>query len=182
MVAVNEQTGCSIRALAVGRLVPVKDFPLLLSAWQHVSIPLDILGDGPLRSELQRSIEALELSERVTLLGFRHDVIDKMENAAIVVVSSEREGFGYVTLEALQSHCVVVSTKCGVAEDLLPTQYLVNSDANELADAVNTVVDDLTTAQQEFEPVWDLASHMTVSRMVDETEAVYLDLLEDTLK
>lgn len=182
MVEDRNQPTQTIRALAVGRLVPVKNFELLLRAWNDVEIPLDIVGDGPLRQNLASAIKANELSDRVSLLGHQYDVLDRMERSEIVVISSVREGFGYVTLEALQSRCVVVSTKCGVAEDLLPPHYLVENNATDLVAVLRRVIEDLPNAIREFEPIWIQAKDMTVARMVRETIAVYEGLVDKPIQ
>ena len=98
MVEGDDVSSKSIEALAVGRLVPVKNFTLLLNAWSRISIPLKILGEGPMRKNLEKLVDQLDLSERVTFLGYRNDVIEQMQAAALVVIPSIREGFGYVTL------------------------------------------------------------------------------------
>ena len=177
MVEASENQVQPVRALAVSRLVPVKNFELLLKAWQQVAIELDIVGDGPLRSRLERLIHTLGLNHRVTLLGYQDDVFARMQRADIAVVTSKREGFGYVTLEALQSRCVVISTRCGVAQDLLPSEYLIDSSARDLARVLQEVIGDIDRARMHFKPVWDMAKRMTVAQMIDETIAVYDELL-----
>ncbi|MCY4657701.1 MAG: glycosyltransferase [Gammaproteobacteria bacterium] len=166
----------SLRALSVGRLAPVKDFPLLLTAWVHVNIPLQIAGEGPEKDDLIGLQKALRLEDRVEFLGHRSDVDTLYTNADLVVVPSRREGFGYVTLEALQHRCVVIATHTGIAEELIPDQYLVQSSPQELANTVNWTINNLSTARTDFGPVWDYANTLTVEKMTDATLAVY-DLL-----
>lgn len=167
----------NLRALAIGRLVPIKDFPLLLTAWVNVDMPLDIIGDGPERGDLEGLSNALRLMDRVNFLGQRDNVEDYFQKADLVLVPSRREGFGYVTLEALQHKCVVIATATGLAAELLPDRYLIEADPTSFADAVNWTIANYTTAQADFETAWEYAQSLTVENMANATQNVYELLL-----
>jgi glycosyltransferase involved in cell wall biosynthesis len=130
--------------LAVGRLVPQKDYPNLLQALARLPHELDfrllIAGDGPLRPQLEAMVDDLGLSSRVRLLGIRQDVPALMAAADVFVLSSVGEPFGLVVAEAMASECVVVATDTGgVREVLGDTGFLVpRSDPSALADALRT--------------------------------------------
>ena len=164
-------------ALAIGRLVPIKDFPLLLTGWVHVDIPLHIIGDGPERDDLEGLANALRLHDRVTFLGQRDDVDQYLQKADLVIVTSRREGFGYVTLEALQHRRVVIATSTGFAAEVLPDRYLIESDPTSLAETVNWVKSNFATAQADFESTWEYAQSLTVENMTNATQSVYELLL-----
>lgn len=164
-------------ALAIGRLVPVKDFPLLLTAWVHVDMPLHIIGDGPERADLEGLTNALRLQDRVTFLGQRDDVDQHLRKADLVIVTSRREGFGYVTLEALQHRCVVIATQTGIAAEVLPDRYLIEATPASLAESVNWVKSNFATTQADFESTWEYAQSLTVENMSEATRSVYELLL-----
>lgn len=180
MVLVNKR---DISALSIGRLVPVKGFDDLLDAWAKVEIPLVIVGDGKERSRLTSQASLLGLSDRVTFLGHRGDIGALLSQSDLVVVSSRREGFSYVILEALRAKRVVVSTATGIAQDLLPDQYIARTrDSRNLASRINYVVANLDAAKKDFELVWQRAERMTIGKMLDELESVYRELLSDRWK
>jgi glycosyltransferase involved in cell wall biosynthesis len=103
--------------LAVGRLVPQKNFHLLLRAFARVrlsqpDLSLVILGEGPQRSELQALVGALGLEGHVVLTGFVHNPFPIFRRANLYCLSSSWEGFGNVIIEAMFYGVPVVSTAC----------------------------------------------------------------------
>jgi glycosyltransferase involved in cell wall biosynthesis len=107
------------QVLFVGRLVPGKGLDVLLPAMDRLSAGgraarLTIVGDGPLRSELER--ETARSSDRVRFLGaIAHDeVVELLRSASVVVVpSTTTEGLGLVALEAMAHGALVVATDVG---------------------------------------------------------------------
>lgn len=90
--------------LFAGRLEPVKDPGLLLSAWNRVlSLAPDarlwMAGEGPLRARLMT--EARALGGCVRFLGFREDLPRWMAHADLVVLPSRKEGLPRVLMEAM---------------------------------------------------------------------------------
>ncbi|MCS3749291.1 glycosyltransferase involved in cell wall biosynthesis [Salinibacter ruber] len=110
--------------LAAGRLSKQKNFSLLLRAFSKVrekrEAHLVILGEGPLRSELEESARRLDIDTHVDLPGFVDNPYKYMAQASAFVLSSRWEGFGNVLVEAMACGCPVVSTDCpsGPAEIL----------------------------------------------------------------
>ncbi len=113
-------------AVAIGRLEPVKGFVTLLEAWVQLTTPghLLIIGEGSQRAQLSRRISELELGSGVTLAGHRDDIAACLSQADLCIISSEREGFSYVLIEALQAGCPVISTPVGGPLELLPQDCL----------------------------------------------------------
>ncbi len=100
--------------LAVGRLVSYKGFEYLVSAMRHVDGALLIIGDGPLRAELQDQIVESRLCDRVHLLGeIQNEELGPYYRAADVFALSSvarSEAFGIVQLEAMAHGLPVVNT------------------------------------------------------------------------
>lgn len=96
--------------LSVGRLVEYKGFGYLIAAMQHVDAELWIIGDGPLRTELER--QAGPIREKVKFLGKVNDVANYHEAADIFALASvdSSEAFAIVQLEAMVSGKPVVNT------------------------------------------------------------------------
>jgi len=88
--------------LAVGRLEAVKDYPTLLTALTFMPqrARLVILGEGPLRAELEQMAAKHGLAGRVHFLGFQADVRGWMQAADGFVLTSRYEGLPMVLLEA----------------------------------------------------------------------------------
>ncbi|MBL8250537.1 MAG: glycosyltransferase [Candidatus Competibacter sp.] len=102
--------------VAAGRLVPLKDFPTLLQAFDRVRrrVParLLVIGEGPERDALLALRARLGLDEAVEFPGFFADPLPLFARAAALVVSSQFEGFGLTLVEALACGTPVVSTDC----------------------------------------------------------------------
>ncbi len=102
--------------LAVGRLVPAKDFPTLLRAFAHLraEIPaqLVILGEGRERVPLEQLASQLGVASDCSLPGFMSNPYAFMSKASVFVLSSKLEGLPNVLIEALACGCPVVSTNC----------------------------------------------------------------------
>lgn len=93
------------RAIAVGRLDPVKGFDRLIRMWKntenlHADWTLDIFGEGPLEDELRQQIVSSHLTDSVRLRGYSDNIIDEYSNYSIHLMTSHAEGQGLVLLEA----------------------------------------------------------------------------------
>jgi glycosyltransferase involved in cell wall biosynthesis len=102
--------------LAVGKLKPQKDYPALLCAFARARaqrpLRLLVLGEGELRSRLEKVAGELGVSEHVRFEGFVENPFCYMARAAVLVLSSAWEGLSNTLLEALACGCPVVSTDC----------------------------------------------------------------------
>lgn len=115
--------------------VPVVLFCAKLQPWKR---PMDVLkafarlslndthlvfaGEGPLRTDLTREAERLEVKQRVRFLGFvNQSALPGIYTAAdLMVLPSEHEPFGVVVNEAMLCGCpVVVSDRVGARFDLI---------------------------------------------------------------
>jgi glycosyltransferase involved in cell wall biosynthesis len=100
-----------------GRLFPQKDFPTFLRAMKLVRAAVPdvravIMGDGPLRAELESLRADLGLADIVDMPGFSPDINPSLAAAGFFVLSSAWEGFGNVLVEALGAGCSIVTTDC----------------------------------------------------------------------
>ena len=164
--------------MCIGRLEPVKNIRLLIESMQHVDANLWIVGDGSLRASLEKQVSELKMQNQVTFLGFRKDARDLIQLADIVVLSSDREGFPLVMVEALQANKAMASTKVNGVIEWLPEQYLANiGQVDELHYAIENALSE--QAQSAFEPLFDKAKvELTVTSMMQQTIQIYESLLK----
>ena len=103
--------------LAVGRLSEEKRFDQLLQVFAklapaNLEWDLVILGEGQLRPELERQVQALALVGRVRLPGRAGNVGDWYARADLYAMSSRFEGFPNTLGEAMAHGCATVSFDC----------------------------------------------------------------------
>jgi glycosyltransferase involved in cell wall biosynthesis len=134
------------RLAAVGRLIPIKGFDVLLHAFaaaraQVPELTLEVAGSGPLEAELRAAAP-----EGVSFLGHVAPAGPVLERAAVVVVPSRGEGFGMVALEAAERGRAVVAARVGGLPEIVAdggTGLLVpTEDADALAQAIVALVSD----------------------------------------
>lgn len=112
-VTLNNKT-----VLAVGRYSHQKGFERLIDAWKLVCQKVDdwqllIVGDGELRQDLLRQIEANGLNEKIVLKKVQAEKMpDVYIHASIFALSSRYEGLPMVLLEAQAAGLPIVSFDC----------------------------------------------------------------------
>jgi len=116
--------------MAVGRLEEQKDYPNLLKAIANSlqelpTLRLIIVGEGPLRAELEDICRGLGLENCVKFLGLRRDVAQLLSACDIFVLSSAWEGFPLVIGEAMSCGKMVVATDVGGVREWLPNSRFV---------------------------------------------------------
>lgn len=108
--------------IAIGRLMPNKNFALAIDAWHASGWPgrLIILGEGPLREALHARAAALGVADRLKLAGFVANPHAILARAGGFVLSSNAEGFPNALVEAMACGVPAVATDCasGPAEIL----------------------------------------------------------------
>lgn len=110
----------------VGRLVPQKAHHRFLEVTARMLevVPdarVLVVGDGPLRAELEARADALRLRPDLTFTGVRDDARELIARADVLVFSSDWEGLSIAALEALAAGTPVVSTAVEGMQDLLGT-------------------------------------------------------------
>jgi glycosyltransferase involved in cell wall biosynthesis len=102
--------------VAVGGLLPAKDHRTLIRAFavlrRECNARLVILGEGPLRLELEALVRSLGLSQDVDLPGFTRNPFAYLSHASLFVLSSAWEALPTVLIEALATNVPIVATDC----------------------------------------------------------------------
>jgi glycosyltransferase involved in cell wall biosynthesis len=100
---------------SVGRLVEQKDYPTQIRGFAAVAstdaaLRMVLIGDGPLRGDLESLARDCGVANRVTFLGYRSDVADWLQAVDIFALTSKFEPFGVALLEAKAAGLPIVST------------------------------------------------------------------------
>ena len=124
----------------VARLVKEKNLRLLIRAFKKVTMEkpahLVLIGEGPLKPELENLVTRLGLSHSVCFLGFVKNPYRYISKSKVFVLSSRSEGLPSVLIEAMCCETLVVSTNCEFGpKEIIKDEhsgYLVSPD-NEIA-------------------------------------------------
>jgi len=125
--------------ISVGRMDEGKNHKLLIESFYKANLnaKLWLIGDGPLRKNLEKMVKNLKLENKVIFWGRQKNVYEFLSKANCFVFGSNYEGFPNVLLEALLCGLPVISTDCksGPREILTPdTDILKQTDDIEIAE------------------------------------------------
>lgn len=103
---------------SVGRLVALKNHRMLLAqlpalAAAYPSLHMVLIGDGPLRAELEDQAASLGVAGRVRFTGARTDVAALLPALDVFVLPSLTEGLSIALLEACAARLAIVATAVG---------------------------------------------------------------------
>jgi glycosyltransferase involved in cell wall biosynthesis len=170
-----------------GRMVWQKGFDYLLQAVPHIfknnnNVTFLIVGDGPLRVDLEKLASELNISEQVIFTGFRSDIHHLISAVDILVIPSIQEGFPMITLEAMAMAKPIVATKIeGIVEQIIDGEsgYLVSPrDPMAICEAVIELSHNRQLALKlGLEARRRVEKEFSVQKMISETEKVYESIL-----
>ena len=148
------------KVMTMGRLSPEKGFDNLIQAFSGVveanpNAKLYILGDGPLKNQLNKLITSLDLSEHVFLMGQKRNPFNIMRDCDLFVLPSYYEGQSMVLLEALTVGIDIL------ASDIPANQYVLDygkygmlsfNDAESLQTSIQQFINKETPVYAKFDP------------------------------
>ena len=176
------------RLLHVGSLVGIKNQRMLLKALARLdeSVRLDIVGEGPLQTELQALAAELGIAARVHFNGpvTYRDMPNYYQQASLLVMTSRNEGVPMATLEAGACGLPTVSTAVGILPDYpaLGVTVPVDDDAALAAAIADLLADDTRRAvlgQSAYETVRE---QFSVEHTVEHYRELYAALVQQTKK
>lgn len=145
------QHGAGRRIVFVGRLIANKGPQTALDAFSRVeekypSATLTMVGDGPLRSSLEKCVAERGLEGKVRFLGLRGDVAEILNASDVLVRPSLVEGMPLTILEAMASGLPVIASDVGGVSEIVSdgnTGYLIRPRSHEeLAEALVRMFED----------------------------------------
>ncbi|MBI1312276.1 glycosyltransferase [bacterium] len=168
---------------SVGRFDRQKGFDLLLDAFdliadQHPDWNLVLIGDGPLRSELESQIANRKLTERVLLPGWVEAPWHPLsQHADAYVLSSRYEGFPNALLEAMSAGLCPVAFDCpsGPGEIIRhETNGLLVSagDVPSLAESLSRIMSDDNLRQRLADAAQTVRDQFSVERYFEQWNAL----------
>jgi len=158
----DKSSTCSYDFISLGRLVPQKNFELIIRATKIVSadhdVSLCIVGDGPKRESLEKLIDKLGLNSVVRVTGFVETEKEKiclLQSAKVGIVTQSGVGRGNVVInEMLAAGLPVIAAGTGTGVDRSYLREGINGfftdslDENELAGIMTKLLGDKETVEK----------------------------------
>jgi glycosyltransferase involved in cell wall biosynthesis len=152
---------------------------------QGIAAYFIIIGEGPLKTDLQNFVAELELAKTITFLGFRPDVASLLPQLDLFMLTSTQEGMGSSILEAMASHVPVIATQVGGIPEIIEhgvTGLLAPAqDIGKLAQAAIQLIKDKSLRQHIITNAAQQVTQYSVQNMAIKTLAVYQSIYELTL-
>jgi len=177
--------------VAVGRVLPPKNYPLLLEALSMLAKnsismvhpwKMKIAGDGALLEEMRARVKDLNLTDFVEFLGGCDDVPSLLHNSDAFVMSSDYEGMPMAMLEAMSVGLPVVSTNfIGISDVVSNHESALISDvgsAEHLAANMARILSSPDLCQSLASSAQDNAKKFTIQA----THQQYLEVYEQRLR
>lgn len=177
----NHRAGSgAAKLLFVGRLSPVKGLQDVLKvlpadgAWT-----LDVLGDGPMRQELEGIVKERGIGGKVTFHGYSDRADEFMASSSCLLFPSYTEGMPLTLARAVQIGIPVI------ASDIPSVREMAGDDKNllspgDLLSWKNALQDFILSRKPKLRI--PLSSVPTLKRMVDEDERIYDEVLKSSIK
>lgn len=171
--------------VTVGRLVVQKDHALFLRAAARLvavrpTAQFVIVGEGPLRHDLEEQVRALGLGGHVRLLGERRDVEEVLRSASLFWLTSRWEGMPNVVLEAMATGVPPVVTDVGGTRELVRPGVegfiVAPGDVDGLVEHSRTLLESREVWQRCSAAARARAAEFSVPRMAGQLAALYGDV------
>jgi len=173
----------------VGRLYPQKNHKLFLDIVKLLSDMPDndhvdflIVGNGPLRGELESYSKKLGIRDKVLFTGERTDIPDLLQNMDVFVITSLYEGLSNAIMEAMAAGLPVVATNVGGNSELIidgETGFLYHpNEPLEFTNKIHDLLNNKNMAKQMGENGKKrIISEFNTEKMIRGIENIYLALL-----
>jgi sugar transferase (PEP-CTERM/EpsH1 system associated) len=177
----------------VGRMEAVKDQVNLARAFVRAlalapdaaqRLRLVLVGDGPLRAEVESIVRAANAESLVWFAGERADVPDMMRGLDCFVLPSLAEGVSNTILEAMASGLPVIATQVGANADLMEDgssgRLVPRADADAIAREMLAYLADPSAARCHGRAGREIVERrFSLERMVGDYDTLYCHLLEE---
>lgn len=179
------------RFVMTARMARPKNHLLLLEALSRIrdcQWELELIGDGPLRPEIEKYIKIWDISSKINVLGERRDVAERLREAQGFILISDWEGLPLSILEAMRAGLPIIASAVGgipeLVEDGVNGFLIPRGDADVLTERLNRLINDARlrvrmgiASREKYEREYQLAA------MVEQTLCVYHTVLvQDELR
>lgn len=181
------ESGNVLNLLSIANFVPYKDYFTVLEALKKVkddgfSFNYYIIGEGPLRNEVETRIKELGLSNMVQLLGRVNDPETFLNQAGIFIHSSKGEGCSNAILEAMYMALPVIASDTGGTSEIVGSNAILFEYRNvhQLYAAIKKLMQDENLRKNMADESYRIAvSKFSVNSMLNNYDSIIAQILTD---
>jgi glycosyltransferase involved in cell wall biosynthesis len=166
--------------IQIARFNKYKDHRTLIKSLIFLpkNIKLILVGEGELKSEIEKLIYELDLNKRVTLLGVRMDVPNLIKSSDISILSSHSEGFGLVAIEGMASGKPFVGSNVNGLSKIVSGAGILFKEGNDvqLSEIIKKLFEDKTHYDETVNTCLIRAKEYDIFKMVDKHIELYKSL------
>lgn len=166
--------------LVVGRLVSSKAVETILKAVAILPDPVEykvlVIGEGPMRQQLEALVKNLGVGDRVDMLPFQSRWWGFLKSASALVSMSRCEGQPNVVLEAMAAGCPLILSDIPEHREILSDDsaiFVPVDNSVALAESIRSLLLDPIAAQKRSEYARDYVDRLSVELTTDAYESVY---------
>jgi glycosyltransferase involved in cell wall biosynthesis len=174
--------------VAAGRMGPQKGFDRLLPVWakiapDHPDWELRIWGGGKGIGKLRRQAEELGIAGSARMMGFTNRLHDEFAESSLYVMSSRKEGFPMVLLEAMGVGLPVVSYDCptgprDIIREGVDGHVVPDGDGDALAAALSRLMEDADARRAFGAAAVEGAARYDIAAIAGRWEALLAELAQ----
>lgn len=163
-----------------------KDYPNLINAFKLISqqkqnVKLCLIGDGPLKKNIENMVNELKLNEDIIFCGFQEDVGQYLKMFDIFILSSKKEGLGTSLIDALSIGLPIVASESGGIPEIIDNGnngILVEpKNSKRLAEAIINLIDDKEKRKGLSEKALKSVKQFSIETTVEKNIELYKYLL-----
>lgn len=166
---------------AVGRLVDVKRYDVLIKGIKDIEVHLILVGKGEKEEELKRLSRELGIEHKISFIQEMEnkDVKELIASSDLYIITSDREGFSYTFAESLILETPLLSTDVADIKKTIGEEYIVPfGDSKKLSQKIEYIKSNYDIILKEFKPSFDFAKEeFNISKMVTKTIHTYRRIL-----
>jgi glycosyltransferase involved in cell wall biosynthesis len=158
-----------------------KDQKTLIKALQLLpeNIILNLVGEGIMKSDCEKLVSELKLTNRVNFLGVRTDIPELLQMSDIAVLSSHYEGFGLSAVEGMASKTPFIASDVPGLNTVVGGAGILFSPGDEraLADKIKNLLSDKQYYYDTAKACRERANKYDINIMVDKYIYLYKSIL-----
>ena len=168
--------------VCVAELHPIKRHHILIEAISELvknypTLRLILIGDGELKSVIEKQIANADLTENIFVLGNITEAARFLKAFDMFVLASKSESYGYVLHEAGLAELPVVATNVGGIPDIIINNQsgllVPPDDISAIYEAIKKLIDNPDLAKSLANNLLEKMSARTIEKMIRVTEDLY---------